>query len=303
MAVVSPPLSATAVAPAAVPAGAVSWAAIIAGAVATSALSLILLILGTGLGLTSLSPYGARGMSAMALGVSAIVWLMVTQALASGMGGYIAGRLRMRWQAVPTDEVYFRDTAHGFLSWCVATLLTAGLLASAIGTVVGGAAQAGASVAAGASAAAGGAAAAAAGQAEPGEGPMAYFVDSMFRRPAGPEPLDQPRAEGEAPAGEALRILARSRDDGTLDAEDQRYLGQLVAERTGLPQAEAEQRVSATVARMQEQRRQLEAQARDAAEKARKAGIHATLWLFVSLLLGAFSASLAATWGGRERDA
>jgi hypothetical protein len=331
------------------PASAVSWAAILAGAAATAALSLILLVLGTGLGLTSLSPYAGSGVSAMALGLSAIVWVMVTQALASGMGGYLAGRLRSRWVATHSDEVYFRDTAHGFLSWAIASLVTAALLTSAIGTVVGGAVKAGATVAGTAATTA----VAAATKTEGGDsaGPMAYFIDSMFRRqpvaagtapaaagaraadatatagtpgapaPATPsEPATTPAtpaipatsttstasamASAEAPpTGEVTRILMQAGMDKPLPPDDQRYLGQLVAERTGLSQADAEKRVADTFNAMQTKAREAEATAREAADKARKAGITATLWLFVSLLLGAFSASLAATWGGRQRDA
>ncbi|MGC3985270.1 MAG: hypothetical protein QM777_11345 [Pseudorhodoferax sp.] len=288
------------------PAGAVSWGAILAGGAAAAALSLILLILGAGLGLTSLSPYGGAGASAMALGMSAIVWVMVTQALASGMGGYIAGRLRTRWAGLQGDEVFFRDTAHGFLAWAVATLATAALLTTAIGSVVGGAVKVGATVAGGAATAAVSTAAQGAGEAAgevAGGGPAAYFIDSMFRRPAGPAQAGEVGPAAPVPAAEVARILAQAGKDKPLAAEDQRYLGQLVAERTGLSPQEAEQRVADTVTRMQAKAREVEAAARDAAEKARKAGITATLWLFVSMLLGAFSGSLAATWGGRERDA
>ncbi|KQP23630.1 hypothetical protein ASF43_04060 [Pseudorhodoferax sp. Leaf267] len=278
-----------------------SWGAILAGAAATAALSLILLVLGTGLGLTSLSPYGGSSASAMALGFSAIVWVMVTQALASGMGGYLAGRLRTRWLSVHSDEVYFRDTAHGFLAWAIASLVTAALLTSAIGSIVGGAVKAGATVAGGAATSA--VAAAATGDKAEGNGPTAYFIDSMFRRPQAATGAIPMASTAAVPTAEVTRILMQAGIDKPLAAEDQRYLGQLVAERTGLAQDDAEKRVSDTVAAMQAKARELEAAARDAAEKARKAGIGATLWLFVSLLLGAFSASLAATWGGRERDA
>lgn len=287
-------------------ASAVSWGAIIAGAAAAAALSLILLVLGTGLGLTSLSPYANSGASAMALGVSAIVWVMVTQALASGLGGYLAGRLRSRWVALHTDEVYFRDTAHGFLAWAVASLLTAALLTSAIGSIVGGAAKAGAAVAGGAAStavAAAGAVAKGSGEGAQEGGPMRYFIDSMFRRAPGAATGATPAPNGATPTGEVTRILMQTGVDKPLAPDDQRYLGQLVAEHTGLSQADAEKRVQETVTTMQTKARELEAAAREAAEKARKAGITATLWLFVSLLLGAFSASLAATWGGRERDA
>jgi hypothetical protein len=89
-------------------ASAVSWGAILAGAAAAAALSLILLLLGTGLGLSSASPWANQGAGATTLGVSTILWLTFTQLVASGMGGYLAGRLRTRWISVHTDEVYFR---------------------------------------------------------------------------------------------------------------------------------------------------------------------------------------------------
>jgi MFS family permease len=114
--------------------GAVSWGAVIAGAVGAAALSLVLFLLGTGLGLAAVSPWSREGISGTTAGVSTIIWITVVQLLASALGGYLAGRLRTRWVTVHTNEVFFRDTAHGFLAWAVATLLMATLLSSAIGT-------------------------------------------------------------------------------------------------------------------------------------------------------------------------
>ena len=80
-------------------------------------------------------------------------------------------------------------------------------------------------------------------------------------------------------------------------------MGQIVAQRTGLSQQDAERRVNEVYARAQMTLRSAEVAARDAADKARKASAYGALWLFVSLLIGAFVASLAATYGGRRRDA
>ena len=125
---------------------AVSWGAILAGAAAAAALSLILLMLGIGLGLSSVSPWAQVGASALMFGVSTILWITFTQLVASAMGGYLAGRLRTKWTGAHADEVYFRDTAHGFLAWAIASLATAALLTSVIGSIVGSGIQAGASV-------------------------------------------------------------------------------------------------------------------------------------------------------------
>ena len=107
---------------AAVSASAVSWGAIFAGAAAAAGLSLILLILGAGLGFATTSPWSGEGISATTFGVSTILWVIFMAFAASAIGGYIAGRLRTKWVGVHTNEVYFRDTAHGFLAWSVATL-------------------------------------------------------------------------------------------------------------------------------------------------------------------------------------
>jgi len=179
--------------PAGQPLNAVSWQAIFAGATASAALSLILLVLGMGLGLSALSPWTGISGTTTAITASTIVWLGLTAAAASGLGGYIAGRLRTRWPDAQRDEVYFRDTAHGFLSWAVATLLTAAVLTSVIGAILG--------------------------------------------------TSDVVSATGAA--GDTARVVT---------------------------------------------------------EEARRNAAQASLWIFVSLLIGAFSASLMATWGGRQRD-
>jgi hypothetical protein len=98
----------------------VSWSAVIVGAFVTAALALILLALGTGVGLSSVSLWSNTGLSASTISKAAIVWLIVMQVISLAMGGYLAGRLRTKWANIHTDEVYFRDTAHGFLAWAVA---------------------------------------------------------------------------------------------------------------------------------------------------------------------------------------
>ena len=295
-----------------------SWCAILAGAAGAAALYLIMLILGTGLGLSSVSPWANHGVSATTFGISTIVWIIFTQLVAFGMGGYLAGRLRTRWLQVDRDEVQFRDTAHGFLAWAIASLVTATLLTSAIGSIVSGGLQAGASVAGGIAttamvATAGGAVAAGSEMAKSDRdpGPMSYFIDSLFRKDSngvtaaeGSGAMSGSAAEQTPAASTAqvARIFMNSIGAGTLPAEDLRYVGQVVAQRTGLTQQEAEKRVSDTYARAQATLREAEIAAKQAADTARKASAYAALWIFIALLIGAFAASLAATYGGRQRD-
>lgn len=308
----SPSLHATLPTPVAAE-SAVSWAAVFAGAAGAAALSMILLILGSGLGLSSVSPWENQGVSATTLGISTIVWLTLTQLLSSGMGGYLAGRLRTKWTNVHGDETYFRDTAHGFLSWAVASLATAALLTSVISSVLGTGAQAGASMASGAlsmvttTAATAGAATAASSDDSSPTGGLAnmggYFVDSLFRRdpnaalPGTPNPDDVAGT-----TSEVSRIFLNSVRTGELPPEDVRYVGQVVSQRTGLSAPEAERRVNETYARLQTSMRDAEQKAREAAETARQASSRGALWLFVSMLVGAFVASFAATLGGKQRD-
>jgi MFS family permease len=237
----------------------VSWAAVIAGAFVTAALSVILLALGTGLGLSSVSPWSNVGASASAVGRGAIVWLIAMQIIASAMGGYLAGRLRTKWATIHTHEVYFRDTAHGFLVWAVALVITASFLAAA----------------------------AASTQSEGRSfDPEAYFVDTLFRSD---HPV--PDRNDTSVRAEVGGILANALRQKEIPAADKTYLAQLVTAKTGLQQADAENRVSSVFA-----------QDRKAADAARKAAAHFLLWLFIALLIGAFCASYAATVGGRQRD-
>ena len=203
----------------------VSWAAVIGGAFVTAALSLILLALGAGLGLSSVSPWSTVGASASTIGTAAIAWLILMQVMSSSMGGYLAGRLRTKWSHIHSDEVYFRDTAHGFLAWAVALVATATFLTTAATYMVGGAASA--------------AAGDAGNKAGLAAGPNEYLVDSLFRS-------ENVRADSD-PASlnrEAAGIFARSLVQENLSSADKNYLAQLVAARTGLGQPEALKRVS-----------------------------------------------------------
>ena len=218
----------------------VSWAAIFAGAAGAAALSLLLIMLGAGLGFSAVSPWANEGVGAKGLGITAIIWLAVTQIIASGMGGYLAGRLRVKWANMHGDEVYFRDTAHGFLAWAVATLVTATLIAGSVSSIIGSGVQAGASVASGAATAMSSAAGSAAGShASQGSGNSSdYFIDTLFRDDRGTAVSE------DAAHGVVTRIFVRSLgNDGQLSAEDRTYLAQIVAQRTNLSQPEAEQRV------------------------------------------------------------
>lgn len=305
-------------------ASAVSWGAIFAGASAAAALSLILLLLGTGLGLSAVSPWSNDGISGTTFGVTTIVWITLTSLVASAIGGYIAGRLRTRWLATHSDEVYFRDTAHGFLAWAIATLATATLLTSVISSIVSGAASAGATIAGGAVATATAATAATASAnadeiKSASDKTVPYFLDFLFRKPAATPSTSVDPATGATvtntgstanaaqdstseSTAEVSRIFMNAISTGNMPPADVKYAGQLVSERIGISQQDAENRVTDTFNLLKKKLQEAETAAREAADKARKATSYGSLWLFISLLIGAFVASFSATFGGRQRD-
>ena len=269
----------------------VSWGAILAGASCAASLSFLLLMLGFGLGLSAVSPWTNAGASLAVIGISGVIWVSFTQIAASGLGGYIAGRLRVRWDGVHTDEVYFRDTAHGLITWAISTMLAAAVFASTLGNIFSGSVNAGAQL--------GGSAieAVATGTASASD---SYFSDALLRPATNNTQV--------TPAGEEVRtelstILMRSLAEGELRDDDSQYLANLVARYTGVSPNEANTRVTQIYQRAEQAAAEMETAAREAADTARKSAAATSLWMVVALLFGAFTASLMATWGGRQRDA
>jgi hypothetical protein len=270
-------------------AAAVAWGAIIAGAFGIASIGLMLVALGSGFGLASVSPWPNSGVSATTFGVMTAIWLIVVQWVSSALGGYLAGRLRTKWTGLHTDEVHFRDTAHGFLAWAVAAVITATVLASAASSLIGGVARGATTVAGGAIQGAAQGAAQSGGSADA----TGYLVDSLFRR-------QQPEASANSQEvrAEASRILLSGVLSGDVPAADKAYLAQLVAARTGLSQEDAQKRVDEVIAKA----REAETKARQAADAARKAATYLSLFTAFSMLIGAFIAAVAAKLGGDRRD-
>ncbi len=244
----------------------VTWSAVIAGAIVVAAMSFILLALGAGLGLSTMSPWSAPTGVTKAIGAATILWLVLMQAVSGSLGGWLAGRLRNRWVGIHGDEAYFRDTAHGFLAWGLALCGTVAFLAAGSAVMAGGAAASPADTRNEVSA-------------------NAYYVDVMLRpaTPLGPV-SDEVR-------GELDRILARTLLMTNLATADKEAAARLISRVTGIGIPAAEQRVTEVVSL-----------ASKTADDAKDALGHTLLWVFLGLLVGAFAASFAATIGGRQRD-
>jgi len=252
----------------------VSWAAVAAGAVVSCALTLVLLAFGVGLGLSVVSPWSGAGVTATTFKIGTGLYLMVIAMLSSSIGGYVAGRLRSRWVGVRSDEVYFRDTAHGFVSWALASVIGAILLATPATSLIGGGVSA-----------VGQSTSAAANR----SGPMDNYVDTLFR-------ADSPAAQAQSASadakGEMSRLFTSSfPNGGELKSNDRDYVSKVVAARTGMSPADADKRVADVTTEIKAD-----------ADAARKTTAQLAFWLTASLLLGAFCASLAATEGGGLRD-
>jgi len=267
---------------------AASWPAIFAGAVIAAATTLILMALGSGVGLASISPWSNHGVSVKTFAVTGAIWLIVTQWISAGLGGYIAGRLRTRWIGTHTHEVFFRDTAHGLITWAVATLVVAAVLSSSVTHGAGAAGHAAAEVASG------GMQGAMQSSATPSSPVSAYGIDKLFRSTGsgGPgSPSTDPRAE-------TGHIAANALVNGSVPDADRAYLAEQIAARTGISQAEAQARVDAFIASVMQAQEKVKADA----DAARKAAAETSIFLALSMLVGAFIASVAAALGGRLRD-
>ena len=267
---------------------AVAWGAILGGAFTSASVALILLALGSGFGLATVSPWPGSGASITTFTIATGIWLIVTQWISSGIGGYLTGRMRTKWVGLHTHEVFFRDTANGFIMWAVTAVVGAAFLAAAASTAIGGTARTVANAAT--SAVAG----ASQGAAQFSGGPEAYFVDSLFRsdHPAGNA------SDAAEQRGEATRIMLNGLRNGSLPDADKTYLAQLVSARTGMAQADAQKRVDDVLAA----ENAAEQKVRAAADEARKAGTYLSIFTGLSMLIGAFIACTGAALGGSHRD-
>jgi hypothetical protein len=270
--VTSSPSGDTTVAPSA-SASFIEWGPIIAGAVLASALSFVLLTFGSAIGLSATSPWPGAGLSATVLAILAILWTMIQQIGTFMAGGYVAGRMRSPL-SLSQDETQFRDGLHGGLVWALGIAIGAALLLA----TAGGVARTGADIA-GKSAAAFAA-----------SNPMDPVLDTMLR-PGTPQAGAQAAAPVAEQRAELTRVLTGSLAKGALTPQDRTYLAQVVAQRTGIPQPEAEKRVNEALNA-----------AREAADKARRAAVLTGFVTAAGLITSFGAAWWAAIQGGQHRD-
>ncbi|MGB7076168.1 MAG: hypothetical protein WBD53_03175 [Xanthobacteraceae bacterium] len=304
----------------------ISWSAVIAGAITAIAVSFIIIALGSGIGMAVVSPYSYSSPSATTMTVIGALWLVFAQAVGFAVGGYVAGRVRRSPALLHTDEVKFRDGANGLVVWAIGVFATAIVLVAAVNKVENAAANTAIGTLAVGTA---GTAAMAQGPS------VNYFTDTLLRNgpqnaanageaangnsaggaasspgaPSGATASGTPSASPSNSSSQAAafretsnqqriqinRILVTSLGPHGISSDDRTYLAQLVAEQTGMSQADAQKRVDAVVNQMKQD-------ATQAAETARKAAAYLSFWTFMSLLFGAVCATLGGILGGDLRD-
>lgn len=249
----------------------IQWSSVIAGALAAGAMSFILVSFGVaiGLGVSSASPTWRDASAALAL-LSGL-YLIIQAIVSFGFGGYIAGRTARSAPALTTieDDGERRDGLHGLMSWALAVLIGAALLA------IIGAAATERSPMRGSS-----------GNATSAEPLLSYELDKLFRAPRRPPNTDMQEARAEAG-----RILMTSSSHSGVSTDDRGYLVQQVGALTGLSAADAERRVDASIA-----------DAHTAINRARRNSVIVAFSIAAAALIGAAVAWAAAVAGGRHRD-
>jgi hypothetical protein len=261
----------------------VDWPAVIAGIILASAISVVLISFGSAVGLNFLDFGYGDGPNPIFVGIAAATWFLWVEVSSFMAGGYLTGRLRRRYFDASEDESDLRDGAHGLLVWAGAVILGTVIAVGGVGAAANAVGSAAATVTTAASNVAEGAADAV--------DPNAYFIDTMFRST---QPVDAAAARDEAG-----RIFAQAAlGDGTVAEADRTYLAGVVAANTGIPPEEAQARVDAAIASVEQARQQ----ALEAARIARNTAIIGAFLLAASLLASAIGAFWAAQKGGNHRD-
>jgi len=246
------------------------WTPVFAGALVASAVSLVLIAFGTAIGLGIVSSSPTWRDTSPTLTMLSGLYLLLAALVSFGVGGYVAGRLRERWDpSARSDVVEFRDGTHGIVAWALAVVITGVVAAASAASLASKTAPAATSSATTA-----------------GEPLIAYELDRLFRG-------DRRAVDGDITyaRAEAGRILLAATGRQGITPDDRAYLARLVAARTGLAQPDAERRVEDAITA-----------ASTAVQKARRSAVILGFATAASLLAGAAAAWYAACAGGRHRD-
>ncbi len=284
------------------------WGAVLAGAVAALSIHLLVTLFGLGLGLQIVEPATSPdGGQKFSIGVG-IAW-SVAALLALWAGGWVAGRLT-------PESNRTLGGIHGFLVWCLATVVTlfalgsgAGMLAGTVARITGRTLGAAAQTVAPAAQAGGEAISQFAKE-------NSNLLQSFTRvlvpggAPGGQDTAQQQAAAATARATREISwalvrfFSAEPADRGARRAD----LVRAVDEHTPMDEAQANQRVDQMIASydrvqadLKEMAARAETKARAAGEKASDYATHVAVWTFIAFIVGAVAASLGGSSGARAR--
>lgn len=262
-----------------------SWGLAFAGGVVATAVTFFLLVLGSGFGLLLLNPAKHGGASLPAFLTGGAIYFFAAQAFGFAVGGHIAGRL-LGPQVESRLQEEFRAAAHGLVAWAITVLASLAMIALAGLAALGG----------------GMAVPPLYGAHAPAAGALStsYIVDGLFwPNLSGAAETTIGGTTYMAATGarvEATRILQAGLMRGEqLGSSDRDRLVYLVASEARIPLANASQRVDLMQTEVQ-------AETRNAADRARKTASYASLWIGFSLLFGAIVAVFAAISARIEDD-
>jgi hypothetical protein len=290
------PMASTAVT--AAPSSRISWGAIFAGAVVALAIGLMLNVLGTAIGATLVDAAARDTPDASSFGIGAGIWLLVSNLIGLGLGGYVAARLS--GTASNTDA-----TLHGMAMWAASFLISAVLLGNLVAGVASTAAS-GVSGAIGGIARGAGSVASAAGE------QVADRTSTGTIQSATQQIIDRAQnalaGTGNPPASmnsdqrkaEMATLMGRRVTDGNLSGGDRERLTALVAAEYNISPQEAQQRLTQAEQQAQQALQQAEQKAREAADATAKGASVASFSIFLTMLLGLIVAVIGARRGTRD---
>ncbi len=258
----------------------VQWAPIIGGAVVATAISTIMTIFGSAIGLSMVSADFERSSSATAFAIAGALWALWVTVSCCMAGGYLAGRMRRPTFDSSKDERKIRDAAHGLLVWATGALL---ITIIATSSLFGAAKTAASSVASASSGAA--------SLISQNVDPLAAALDNVMRT-SGQQPVSAQERD------EASRIFVAALANGRVEQADRDYLAERLAARSNMSQQDAQKRIDDAFARLS----QAKEAAKQAAERARKIAVLSAFLTAAALLVGAAAAAWAAGLGGEHRD-
>jgi|AntRauTorcE11897_2_1112592.scaffolds.fasta_scaffold00706_5 fumarate reductase subunit D len=287
----------------------VSWRAIFAGTLTVLAILLVLNLLGLAFGLGTIEPTEETN-PLSGIGTGALIWWVVSNLIALFAGGFVAARV-----GVSLTDI--SGVVQGIMTWGLYTLISAWLLITVVGTIISGVGSAVGGVISTTGEAAGDAFAPVI---EKQVEDLDISLDNAKKefyslmRDAGSDPAEiesdirdivsQGLRDGDVE--QAFRN-AKDRLTQSFEEVDKDELVNILVERSGMSQSEAERAVDNALDDYESVRQDVdeflaraEETAKEQGEKVAEAGSKAAGYLSIALVLGLFAAAIGGVLGVRD---